>query len=193
MAIASRAARRGVARLPEPRRAAARKLPQPAVEMKAGLDPVVNGQTATLILGSFPSEESLARQEYYANPRNQFWRLLGGVIGQSLADKPYSERLHALLSVRIGLWDVFHKCERRGSLDKEIRSGEVIDLSSLRRSAPSLLLVCFNGKTAAKFGRLLPTDGLEMRVLPSSSSALALPLGDKLDAWTEALHKRRNA
>ncbi|WP_425807522.1 DNA-deoxyinosine glycosylase [Desulfitobacterium sp. Sab5] len=41
-----------------------------------GFKPVIDHHSHILILGSMPSEESLKRQEYYANSRNQFWRIM---------------------------------------------------------------------------------------------------------------------
>jgi len=33
-----------------------------------------------------PGDASLAAQRYYAHSTNQFWRLLGGAIGEELQD-----------------------------------------------------------------------------------------------------------
>ena len=38
-----------------------------------GFPPVVDDHARVLILGSFPSAQSMAAHEYYANPRNAFW------------------------------------------------------------------------------------------------------------------------
>ena len=86
-----------------------------------GFPPVFDGHCRTLILGSFPSERSLARAQYYAHPQNQFWRLVGNVIDVALQDMKYDDRLAALLAHHIGLWDVIGACERKGSLDGNIR------------------------------------------------------------------------
>ena len=57
--------------------------------MLRGFPPVVAECTHTLILGSFPGEASLVATQYYAHPRNQFWRLLGAVIGEPLHELDY--------------------------------------------------------------------------------------------------------
>ncbi len=48
--------------------------------VKSSFPPVVDRNTRLLILGSLPGEASLLRGEYYAHPRNHFWRLMEGVI-----------------------------------------------------------------------------------------------------------------
>ena len=63
----------------------------------AGFPPVGNARTHTLILGSFPGVASLVATQYYAHPRNQFWRLAGAAIGEPLHELPYDERLNKLL------------------------------------------------------------------------------------------------
>ena len=60
-----------------------------------------------LILGSFPSTASLAAQQYYAHPQNQFWRVLGAVIGQPLRDMDYPARIAAVQAAGIAIWDVY--------------------------------------------------------------------------------------
>jgi hypothetical protein len=79
-----------------------------------GLAPVIAPDTRILILGSFPGAQSLAAQQYYAHPRNQFWKLVGELVGEDLYSCPYDERLPRLLAHRFGLWDVLAACEREG-------------------------------------------------------------------------------
>ena len=54
------------------------------------------------MLGSFPSAASLAAGQYYAHPRNQFWPILGRLIGEPLTELPYAERARCLLAQRVG-------------------------------------------------------------------------------------------
>ena len=61
----------------------------------AGFDPVGDEHTHTLILGSFPGVASLAATQYYAHPRNQFWKLAGAAIGENLHDLAYPDRLES--------------------------------------------------------------------------------------------------
>ena len=48
---------------------------------KQGLQPVVGDNPRTLILGSLPGDESILRQEYYGNPKNLFWKVIGNILG----------------------------------------------------------------------------------------------------------------
>jgi hypoxanthine-DNA glycosylase len=136
-----------------------------------------------LILGSFPGEASLAAAEYYAHPRNHFWPLVGAVIGKPLAGLPYRRRLAALRRNGIGLWDVIVACERKGSLDGAIRNAEHGELGRVQRAAPRLVLVCFNGKTAARAEPMWRDAGYATRILPSSSPAYTRPFAEKLSEW----------
>ena len=38
--------------------------------------PFVNNATEILILGTMPGITSLEKQEYYAHPRNHFWKII---------------------------------------------------------------------------------------------------------------------
>ena len=106
--------------------------------MLVGFPPVVAGDTHTLILGSFPGVASLEATQYYAHPRNQFWRLLGAVLDEPLHELPYAARLERVLEHGIGVWDVLAACYREGSLDVAIRHAQPNDFASLRAHAPRL-------------------------------------------------------
>ncbi len=155
---------------------------------KRAFDPVVDAHTRLLILGSLPGDASLRVGQYYGHPQNAFWRLIGGAIGRDLAALPYEDRLAALKTAGVGLWDVIASAERPGSLDAAIRQPEAADLRGLVQGLPALRAVAFNGGTAAKLGRAVLADppGLTLIDLPSSSPAHARPFADKAAAW-EAL------
>ncbi|WP_233828973.1 DNA-deoxyinosine glycosylase [Paraburkholderia sp. ZP32-5] len=155
--------------------------------MLRGFPPVIAANTHTLILGSFPGEASLAATQYYAHPRNQFWRLLGAVLDEpALHELRYEERLACVLTHGIGIWDVLDACHRQGSLDSAIRHAQPNDFASLREHAPVLKKVCFNGKTAGRFAPVIGAAGYQTLVLPSSSPAhAALSFEQKLLVWRE--------
>ncbi len=157
--------------------------------MSNGLPPALNIRTRTVILGSFPSEASLAARQYYAHPRNQFWRLMGKLLGHPLVDCAYPERITRLLNRGIGLWDVFSACEREGSLDADIRKARVNDFSKLREIAPRLSRVCFNGQTSGKHAPGFREAGYEVLVLPSSSPAHTMAFDLKLAQWRGTIRK----
>jgi len=155
------------------------------VTVKRAFDPVVDARTRVLILGSLPGDASLKAAQYYAHPQNAFWRLVGGVVGRDLVALPYPDRLEALKTAGIGLWDVIASAHRPGSLDAAIRNAEGADLGGLVDRLPALRAVAFNGGTAARLGRraMGPAPGPELIDLPSSSPAHTRPLADKAAAW----------
>lgn len=122
--------------------------------------------------------------QYYAHPRNQFWRLLSAVLGADLVSLPYADRLTRLLARQIGLWDVIDSCVRQGSLDSAIRQAQANDFARLRQQCPGLQRICFNGKTSGKFATAFSEAGFETLVLPSSSPANAQwSFAAKLAVW----------
>ena len=152
------------------------------------MPPIIDARARVLILGSFPSEVSLAAQHYYAHRQNQFWRIVGAVIGQPLAEMDYAAKQAAVNAAGIAIWDVYASCERAGSLDSAIRNAEPNDFGTLRKSAVALRRVCFNGQAAGRFAPQLTALGYETRVLPSTSPANASwSYERKLAAWREAL------
>lgn len=160
-------------------------IPAQLADRRIGFPPVVDAATRLLILGSLPGDASLKAAQYYAHPRNAFWPLIGGVLGEDLAVLPYEQRLARLKARGVGLWDVIASAERSGSLDAAIRSPEAADLRSLIDGLPALRAVTFNGKLAAKLGRRIIGDvnGVRLIDLPSSSPAHAVGMTIKASSW----------
>jgi TDG/mug DNA glycosylase family protein len=153
---------------------------------KSSFPPEAGPGTRVLILGSLPGEVSLARGQYYAHPRNQFWRLIGAVIDADLAGANYSVRLAALRRAGVGLWDVVKTANRVGSLDQHIRDHAPNPLADFAASLPRLAAVAFNGEKAWKIGAAqFQGDRPPSLVrLPSSSPAHTAPFQQKAAAWT---------
>ena len=154
------------------------------MERKSSFAPVVDPGCRVLVLGSLPGEESLARRRYYANPRNQFWRLIGAVVGAEIESLDYDARLEALLRAGIGLWDTVGSATRRGSLDGAIRDVSANPLVPLVAGLPRLRADAYNGGRAASLGMpQLTGAGPALLSLPSSSPAYTLPFEAKLERW----------
>jgi TDG/mug DNA glycosylase family protein len=155
------------------------------MSFKRSFPPVVDSRTRLLLLGSLPGERSLAEGRYYANPRNQFWRLIGAVIGTELESLDYQARLERLQEAGVGLWDTVESATRTGSLDGNIRSLTATDLPGLAATLPELRAVGFNGGKSASLGakQLAGRPDLALIPLPSSSPAFTLPFEAKLRAW----------
>jgi hypoxanthine-DNA glycosylase len=152
-----------------------------------GLPPVVNGYTRLVVLGSFPGAASLAAQQYYAHPRNQFWPIASALLGIDLGALPYGERLQAMLARGLGLWDVYASCRRNGSLDTAIRDAKPNHLPELQRHAPRLAVIAHNGGESARAMPETRLLGVAVLQLPSTSPANASWLFErKLAAWQQA-------
>jgi TDG/mug DNA glycosylase family protein len=152
--------------------------------------PVSDGNARVLILGSMPGEVSLSAGEYYAHPRNAFWRIIAALTGiEPHAD--YEARLAALRDSHIAVWDVLRSCHRRGSLDAaiELDSIEVNDFDAFFTVHPLLEAVLFNGAAAERcyLRRVKPHQqhrNFRYSRLPSTSPAHAsLTFDAKLALW----------
>lgn len=167
-----------------------------SVPISLGFPPIADARARVLLLGTLPGRKSLEMQQYYAQPHNAFWRIMGRLFGaeQSL---PYAARLKRLRAARIAVWDVLAAGEREGSLDSSIVPSSIVvnDFAAFFSGHPRIELVCFNGNTAAALFRrkVLPTLApesaeLPSRVLPSTSPAYAsLRFEQKLERWSAVL------
>jgi hypoxanthine-DNA glycosylase len=161
--------------------------------MLTGLPPLVSDNTQLLILGSFPGAASLAAQQYYGHPQNQFWKILQAFWPSSeipTGASSYQIRSDWLLSKGLGLWDVYAACEREGSLDSNIRKPVVNDFAEVQRLCPALQAIAHNGGESFKHARHTQRLGLPVYRLPSTSPANASWSFDrKLAAWREVFEK----
>jgi hypoxanthine-DNA glycosylase len=151
-----------------------------------GFPAVVDDNARVLILGSFPSAQSLATRQYYANPRNAFWPIVCELFGLDVTAS-YDSRLTSLRLHGVALWDVLHQCRRAGSSDAAIDANGLVvnNFAELFENYPSISGVYFNGAKAADLYRRLtePAEGVQCQRLPSTSPAHVMPPGAKLDAW----------
>lgn len=148
--------------------------------------PVIDSGSRVLVLGSMPGAESLRLQQYYANPRNQFWAIIYSLYARPV-DPCYENRIQFVKRNRIALWDVIKSCCRAGSLDSNIEKETINDFEGLFNNFPGIKLIVFNGTKARdvyqkKVGFKLA--GREYELLPSTSPANTMRFEDKLKHWS---------
>ena len=167
---------------------------EPIPRASAGFPPVARADARVLILGSLPGRPSLVAGEYYANPRNAFWRIMGALCGFD-PEAPYAQRLDALGAAHVALWDVLARGARASSLDADIVAASVVPNAFgpfLARHA-RIERIVFNGAAAGRLFARHVRPALGGRVpaavrAPSTSPAhAAMALPDKLAAWRAAL------
>jgi hypoxanthine-DNA glycosylase len=167
--------------------------PQPGngdAAAQVGLAPIVSPAARLIVLGSFPGAASLAAQQYYAHPRNQFWPILSALWGVDLAALGYAQRVAELERRGLALWDVYASCRRQGSLDSAIEDAVPNDLAGLCRRCPQLQAVAHNGGESARHRRITEALGLAVYRLPSTSPAHASwSFERKLAAWREVFQQ----
>jgi hypoxanthine-DNA glycosylase len=155
-----------------------------------GFAPIVGDGARILILGNMPSVMSLEVQQYYANPRNAFWRITGDIFGFD-ADAPYDARTATLTTHGVAVWDVLKSCRRAGSLDSAVEPDSMVanDFQQFFADHSDIDAVFFNGAAAERnFNRLVRVArDYHYRRLPSTSPAQTMRYADKLAAWREAI------
>lgn len=151
--------------------------------------PVVGPAPRALIVGSMPGVASLRAGEYYAHPRNQFWPIMGELVGARPA-QPYAVRIETLRGAGLALWDVLKSCSRVGSLDSAIRDEIPNDIEGLMSEYATIRHIFANGAKAEQALRRhirLP-EHVTVTRLPSTSPAhAAMSFADKCTAWRACL------
>jgi TDG/mug DNA glycosylase family protein len=157
-----------------------------------GFPPIARADATRLVLGSMPGNASLAVRQYYAHPRNSFWRLVDATLGVA-ADLDYDARCAGLVASGVALWDVLAQCRREGSLDSAIDESSLVanDFAAFLRAHRRIGAIYFNGAKAEHSYRKHVLPGLPhalaaiaTRRLPSSSPANAsYSFERKLACW----------
>jgi double-stranded uracil-DNA glycosylase len=158
-----------------------------------GFPPIAAAASKVLVLGTLPGGMSLEKSEYYAQPRNSFWRIMADLFVVA-ADLPYPVRTERLTGYGVALWDVCKTAYRPGSLDASIRAGsaQANDFTTFYQEHQLIKMICFNGAKAAamyedKVLRQLPHEFKQIKsaLLPSTSAAnAATPYKEKLKLWS---------
>jgi hypoxanthine-DNA glycosylase len=147
---------------------------------------ISNPDATILILGTMPSVQSLAANQYYGNPRNAFWKIIFTLFNTPFSND-YEQRKNVLLENRIALWDVLEACVRPGSLDSAIEQEVPNDFNSFLKTHPNIKHIYFNGqKAAAYFKQYIKLENeYHLITLPSTSPAHAgKSFEAKLKEWS---------
>lgn len=158
-------------------------------EKKPGFASISNQNTEVLILGTFPGAMSLERNEYYAHPRNRFWRIVADIKKEKFPEN-YAEKTKLLLKHKIGVWDIAHQAKREGSLDVNILEIIPNNLTDFISKHKNLKVVGFNGGKAEQlFNQHFEEERhIKYKLLLSTSPANARYSYDEiLDNWRQVL------
>jgi len=147
--------------------------------------PIAISDAEILILGSMPGKVSLAQQEYYAHKQNAFWRILFNLFNENEIFN-YDEKIRFLHKNKIALWDSLAYCERKSSLDSDIKHEIPNDFDAFLATFPNIKTIAFNGKAAERYYKkhIGFSDKYRYVELPSTSPAHAsMSFEGKLDKW----------
>ena len=136
-------------------------------------EPIYDGESKILILGSFPSVKSRENDFYYGHPQNRFWRVLGKVFDEEVP-QTIDEKKSFLLGHRIAVWDVIASCTIIGSSDTSIKDVIVNDFSYILEHS-KIEKIYVNGAKAFELYNKYAKEKTKMEAmkLPSTSPANA--------------------
>ncbi|PWN64033.1 DNA-deoxyinosine glycosylase [Chryseobacterium viscerum] len=150
--------------------------------------PLIDAQSEIIILGSIPGVKSLEMQQYYAHPQNKFWKIIFELLNEEFTDD-YTQRIETIKKHHIALWDVIDTCERKGSLDSEIKNEEANQIAELMEEHPNVKAIfCNGGKSYKNLQKLLGKSyKLPVILLPSTSPLHTVSFEKKLEEWKKVL------
>lgn len=150
--------------------------------------PIIDNTAEILILGSIPGVKSLEKQQYYAHPQNTFWKIVLELLNEEFTED-YSVRIATLKKHHIALWDVIDSCERKGSLDSEIKNEEANQIEELLDEYPNIRAIfCNGGKSYKNVQKVLGKSfRIPVFLLPSTSPLHTVSFEKKFEEWKKIL------
>ena len=154
--------------------------------LKNGLEAWCGETPYVLILGTFPSEKSLAAQAYYQNKSyNSFYKIMESLFERQsgMSDKDF------IINNHLALWDCMKNADRKGSLDANIKDYVSNDVEKFLSLHPTITTIVLNGKTdtTKTFEENFSVDELKHRYrilfLPSTSNSNSIIFYEKLNSW----------
>lgn len=132
--------------------------------------PIYNQNSKVLILGSMASVKSLEMGFYYMHPRNRFWSIIAKVANSQVPESIDGKR-QWLLDNNIALMDIIYSCNRKGSLDSDIKDIVPNDIEKVLATANIRAIFCNGRKSYDTACKTYPH--LIFNYLPSTSPANA--------------------
>lgn len=150
--------------------------------------PVIDNDSKILILGSIPGVKSLEKQQYYGHPQNKFWKIIFELFNEEFTED-YNKKLTVLKKHHIALWDTIDSCERKGSLDSEIKNEEANQIEELLENHPNITAIfCNGGKSYKNLQKLLGKNfRIPIYLLPSTSPLHTISFERKFEEWKRIL------
>lgn len=146
--------------------------------------PIIDHYSEIIILGSIPGVKSLEKQQYYGHPQNKFWKIIFELLDEEFTED-YEQRIQTLKKHHIALWDVIDSCERKGSLDSEIKNEEANQIGELLEDHPNIKAIfCNGGKSYKNLQKILGKNHkIPVFLLPSTSPLHTVSFEKKLEEW----------
>ncbi|EAR11729.1 hypothetical protein PI23P_00955 [Polaribacter irgensii 23-P] len=152
-------------------------------------DPILPANPKIFILGTMPGKQSLRKQQYYANNRNSFWKIMYALTEEVFSEN-YTERIDTLKRNHIAIWDICQFGERKTSLDSDIKNEEPNPINEIIEMFPSVKQIVFNGKKAEKLYSKYFSEIAHIRydtVLSTSPANARYSFREKLNNWKIAM------
>lgn len=154
------------------------------INVKHPFEPVYDGNSKVLILGSFPSVKSRENDFYYGNNQNRFWKVVSSVTGEK---EPFSirEKKDLLIRNNIAVYDVISSCDILKSYDSSIKNVKINDIEFILKNS-QINKIYTNGNKAHELYQKYLKNRLMIDdiKLPSTSPANAKYNMDMLiDSW----------